>query len=283
MKFSILWKMKFVSRLFLFFAFVALATLSACNFPWSEDDPVVVSVGSKKLTESQIHAMVPEWNSWDDSMRLSFLTHWIDEETIYQEAIASGMGKDENLVRQIEQTTRKLVVDYFLQTFADTMMLSDAEKLDYYHSHAEDYVRGKNLITGGILYFKEWKDADTYYKSRKGKEYENLPDSNYLVKKIERFELAEESPDSCLIPNLGTVPLRTLSVMKACGGALKMFVVTSRLDSADVLPYEEVQNDVENEVWVIHKAKVMEELKNQWKNNRPIFSQAKVFSKKGGK
>ena len=62
-----------------------------------------------------------------------------------------------------------------------------------------------------------------------------------------------------------------------------MYVVTHRLDSADVLPYEEVQNDVENEVWVIHKAKVMEELKNQWKNNRPIFSQAKVFSKKGGK
>ena len=61
---------------------------------------------------------------------------------------------------------------------------------------------------------------------------------------------------------------------------LKMAVVTARLDSADVLPFEAVAEDVATQAWLEHRAKVMDKLKKEWKTERPIFSQTDVFSKK---
>ena len=157
------------------YLFRSLLTLCACSFicltgcdvPFSKEDPVVVSVGESKLRESEVYRLVPEWDYMTDREKLTFLEHWIDEETIYQEAIAKGFWKDPALQEQIKRTERKITVDFYLQTFADTMMVGDAEKLDYYHAHPEFFVRGRNLVTGAILYFKDWQMADMYYKSHK--------------------------------------------------------------------------------------------------------------------
>jgi hypothetical protein len=68
--------------------------------------------------------------------------------------------------------------------------------------------------------------------------------------------------------------------MKVCSGALKMVVVTQKLDSADVLPYDEVAETVATQAWLEHRKTVRERLKKEWKMSRPIFSQTDVFSKK---
>ena len=83
-----------------------------------------------------------------------------------------------------------------------------------------------------------------------------------------------------MIPSIKDVELGKLSPMKYCGGALKMAVVVSRLDSADVLPYAEVAEDVAARTWVEHQKSVLSRLKKEWKNARPIFSQMNVFSEK---
>ena len=116
---------------------LTLLLLAACDFSFSKfsfgkDDPVIVSVGSTKLTQSMVRKLVPQWDSLDDRGKLAFLEHWMDEEVIYQEAMDAKILNDSVLNSQIESTVRKMVVDYFLQTFADTMMVGDAEKLNYY-------------------------------------------------------------------------------------------------------------------------------------------------------
>jgi len=242
---------------------------------------VVVSVGESKLRESEIYRVAPQWDSWTDREKLTFLEHWIDEETIYQEAVANGILKDETLQEQLKRTERKMTVDYFLQNFADTMMVGDAEKLDYYHAHPEFFLRGRTMIKGAILYFKDWQNADQYYKGHKKQVYDSLPaPQHWLVKRVEYFDSATVTPDSCLIPSIKDVELGKLSVMKYCGGALKMAVVVSRLDSADVLPYAEVAEDVAARAWVEHQKEVLSRLKKEWKKARPIFSQMNVFSEK---
>ena len=242
---------------------------------------MVVSVGESKLRESEIYRVAPQWDSWTDREKLTFLEHWIDEETIYQEAVANGILKDETLQEQLKRTERKMTVDYFLQNFADTMMVGDAEKLDYYHAHPEFFLRGRTMINGAILYFKDWQNADQYYKGHKKLVYDTLPaPQHWLVKRVEYFDSATVTPDSCLIPSINDVELGKLSVMKYCGGALKMAVVVSRLDSADVLPYAEVAEDVAARAWVEHQKSVLSRLKKEWKKARPIFSQMNVFSEK---
>ena len=241
----------------------------------------MVSVGETKLRQAELYRLVPEWDYMTDREKLTFLEHWIDEETIYQEALANGVLKDEQLQEQIHRTERKMTVDHFLQSFADTMMVGDAEKLDFYQTHSDLFLRGRTMITGAILFFKDWQSADTYYKGHKKQVYDTLPaPQHWLVKRVEYFDSATVTPDSCLIPSITEVELGKLSVMRYCGGALKMAVVVSRLDSADVLPYAEVAEDVAARAWVDHQKRVLSRLKKEWKKARPIFSQMNVFSEK---
>lgn len=274
--------MKFCFRRFCVFCATGLIALAlcACDLPFGKNDAVVVSVGEKKLMESDIRQMAPEWDSWDNRQKLSFLEHWINEETIYQEAVANKVLDDSLLQRQIESTVRKLVVDHFLQSFADTMMVGDAERLDYYTNHSDSFLRGKTTISGALIYFKDWQAADLYYKGHKNMVYDSMPNPHYLVKKIEAFDSVAVTPDSCTIPSLNDVAIGKLTPMKYCGGTLKMAVVLSRLDSADVLPYAEVADDVADRAWVEHQKMVMDRLKKEWKKARPIFSQMQVFSDK---
>ena len=254
--------------------------MAGCNSPFSEEDPVVVSVGETKLRQSAVYRLVPEWDYLSDREKLTFLEHWIDEETIYQEAMAKGFWKDSTLQEQIRRTERKLTVDYYLQTFADTMMLGDTEKLDYYHAHPEFFVRGRNLLTGSILYFKDWQMAEMYYKGHRKLTYETYAANSWMVKRIENFDTVAVSPDSCILPSFTDVEFGKLSQVKLCGGQLKAVVVLSRLDSADVLPYAEVAEDVAARAWVEHQKTVLSRLKKEWKKVRPIFSQMNVFGEK---
>lgn len=266
---------------FLFAISVAsVAMLTSCDLPIGKIDTVVVSVGDTRLYESDVRRMVPEWDSWNDHEKLTFLEHWIDEETIYQEAVDHGALKDTALQNQIEQTIRKMTVDHFLQAYMDTMMVGDAERLDYYKNHPEFFLRGRTMVSGAVLTFRDWQSADLYYKGHKAITYEAMPNVHYLIKSIDTFDSVTTSPDKCMIPSIKEPEVGKLSMIKACGGALKLSVIVSRLDSADVLPYAEVVDDVASRVWVEHQKTVMDRLKKQWKNSRPIFSKMNVFGEK---
>jgi ferredoxin len=180
----------------------------------------------------------------------------------------------------LAKTVRKIVVDHFLQSFADTMVIGDAEKIDYYRAHPEMFLRGKTSISGAILFFRDWQSGDQYYRGHKNIKFDSLPGQHYLLKKMEPFEMVTESPDTCFVQNVNDVEVGVLSKMKYCGGALKMLVVTLKQDSADVLPYEEVAEDVAMQAWLEHRTSVMERLKKEWKMERPIFSKTDIFSEK---
>lgn len=259
---------------------LALVTFAACDMPFGKDDPVVVSVGDRNLTQSEVYKFVPQWDSLDDRTRLSFLERWIDEEVIYQEAVDAKIMDDSVLAAQIESTVRKMVVDYYMESFADTMVIGDNEKLDYYQAHRDMYLRGKTTVSGAILYFKDWASADAYYSEMKTRVINAVPSENPLVKEIVKFDSVAVTPDSCMIPDIVKYPVGKLSVMRYCGGALKMAVVTERLDSAEVRPFKEVAEDVTNMVWIEHRKVVVDRLKKEWKMKRPIFSKMNVFNEK---
>lgn len=272
--------MKFVSRILFALCLPSLVLLTGCDLPFGKDDPVIVSVGKNNLTKSKLLRMVPQWESLDDRTRLAFLEHWIDEEVVYQEAMDAGVLSDSVLSERIESTQRKLVVDYYLQSFADTVIVGDAEKLAYYQEHRDQYLRGVTTVSGAILYFKTWANADAYYKEMKSRTFNAVPAESPLISEIVKFDTVATSPDSCMIPDIKTFPVGKLSVMTYCGGALKMAVVTERLDSAEVKPFKDVAGEVSIIVWLEHVNAVMERLKKEWKMKRSIFSKTPVFSEK---
>ena len=56
--------------------------------------------------------------------------------------------------------------------------------------------------------------------------------------------------------------------------------MTSRLDSADARPLDEVIEDVSMQAWVEHQKVVLKRLKDEWKTGIPIITKMNVLSEK---
>lgn len=273
LEFSKFVAMKSLIRIFLAFCLVFLA---ACK----TKDPVIVTVGDSKLHQSEIYTYAPDWDSWGDNERILFLQRWIDEELIYQQAVKNGILKDTALVRVLERTKRKIVADYYMQTFLDTMLVSDGEKIDFYHKNQNLYLNGKTSVSGAILSFADWKSAVLYYKEFKNTKFESIPPNHRLIKRMREFDGVDKTPDPCMIPSIRRAVVGRISPMKVCDGAAKIAVVTSRLDSADARPLDEVIEDVSMQAWVEHQNVVLKRLKDEWKTGIPIITKMNVLSEK---
>ena len=265
--------MKSVIRILLAFSLVMLA---ACK----TKDPVIVTVGDSKLHQSEVYTYAPDWDSWGDRERILFLQRWIDEELVYQQAVKAGALKDSVLIRMIERTKRKIVADYFMQSYLDTMIVSDVEKIDFYHKNQDLYLNGKTTVSGAIMSFADWKSAVIYYKEFKNTKFESIPPNHRLVKRMREFDGVDETPDPCMIPSIRRAVVGRISPMKVCDGAAKIAVVTSRLDSADARPLDEVIEDVSMQAWVEHQKVVLKRLKDEWKTGIPIITKMNVLSEK---
>ena len=265
--------MKSLIRILLVFS---LAMMAGCK----TKDPVVVTVGDSKLHQSELYTYAPDWDSWGDRERILFLQRWIDEELVYQQAVKAGALKDSALIRMIERTKRKIVADYFMQTFLDTMIVSDVEKIDFYHKNQNLYLNGKTSVSGAILTFADWKSAVLYYKEFKNTKFESIPPNHRLVKRMREFDGVDMTPDPCMIPSIRRAVVGRITPMKVCDGAAKIAVVTNRLDSADARPLDEVIEDVSMQAWMEHQNTVLKRLKDEWKTGIPIITKMNVFSEK---
>lgn len=265
--------MKFLIHILFVFCLVLLA---GCK----SEDPVIVTVGDSKLRQSEIYTYAPDWDSWGDNERILFLQHWIDEELVYQQAIKNGALKDSALAHMLERTKRKLVADYYMQTFLDTMMVSDGEKIDFYQKNKNLYLNGKTTVSGAIISFADWKSAVLYYKEFKNTKFESIPPNHRLVKRMREFDGVDRTPDPCMIPSIRHAVVGRITPMKVCDGAAKIAVVTNRLDSADARPLDEVIEDVSMQAWVEHQNVVLKRLKDEWKTGIPIITKMNVLSEK---
>ena len=264
--------MKSVIRILLV---VSLVLMAACKL----EDPIIVTVGDSKLRQSEIYTYAPDWDSWGDRERILFMQHWIDEELVYQQAVKNGVLKDSALIRMIERTKRKLVADYYMQSFLDTMMVSDVEKIDFYHKNKHLYLNGKTTVSGAILTFADWKSAVLYYKEFKNTKFESIPPNHRLIKRMREFDDIDRTPDPCLIPSIHKAFVGRITPMKICDGAAKIAIVTNRLDSADARPLDEVIDDVSMQAWVEHQNMVIKRLKDEWKTGIPIITKTKILEK----
>ena len=244
------------------------------------EDPVIVTVGDSKLHQSEIYTYAPDWDRWGDNERILFLQHWIDEELVYQQAVKNGALNDSALIRMLERTKRKIIADYYMQTFLDTMMVSDGEKIDFYHKNKNLFLNGKTSVSGAILSFADWKSAVQYYKEFKKTKFESIPPNHRLIKRMREFDGVDKTPDPCMIPSIHRAVVGRITPMKVCDGAAKIAVVTSRLDSADARPLDEVIEEVSMHAWMEHQNVVSKRLKDEWKTGIPIITKMDVLSEK---
>lgn len=254
---------------------LSLLTLWGCDLT---KDPVVVTVGDVKLTESDLRAKVSGWDSLSNREQIAWVEAWIDEEVLFQEALKQGLHKEKRIKKLLDLTERKIVVEAFISKVTDSLSMDSQDAQNYYDSHQESFLYDKWLWSGYILTYTDWKWGASYYKSKKENVFNATPSDDFRLKKKVPFLSVAETPDSCLAVDLREISLGSLSVPKVCDGAIKSIVVTSRQDSGAVIPFDVVKDQAHALAQIQKQRDALTSLKVALKKKRPIFSNPQLFS-----
>lgn len=257
--------------------FLSILTLSGCDLPWVDKDPVIVTVGDVKLKTSDLRAKVAGWDTLSNREQIAWVESWIEEEVLYQEALNHGIHREKRIREILYLTERKIVVESFIAKMTDTLSIDPRGARLFYDEHPELFLYNKWLWSGFVVSYTDWKWASNYHKSKGEKVFSSLPDADFRLKKREAFDSLVETPDSCLTEDLRELPLGTLSIPKLCDGLFKSIVITHRQDSASVVPFEQVKDQAEDFAQLQKKRDLLTSLKTDLKKKRPIFSNPQLF------
>ena len=149
--------MNFIFRFLLTLCACSLVVLTGCDVPFAKEDPVVVSVGEAKLRESEIRRVAPEWDSWTDREKLTFLEHWIDEETIDRKVLLSSGVKYDTSLPAILDLQENGVSDRIIQTMCyhsefDKSLNNQGVINMVKAGISEDIIQRKVLLASGIKF-----------------------------------------------------------------------------------------------------------------------------------
>lgn len=261
----------------LFLVFISF--FLGCDF-LEEKGSVLVQVGESRLTLQKIQGKVPGWDSLSVEQQSEFLKTWVDEELLYQAALQQKLDKRQDVASTIERAKRKIVIDYLVNELTDSITLSEKEVEQFYEENTDKFLYGKHLYSLAILSYPSWNLGDLYFRGKKDVVFETVPSSDYRVKKIENFENVEESPDTCLVKDLRTLKVGTLSGFKVCGNALKSMVVYHHQDSANVKPYSEVSKEAAVLLRLEKRKELMKKFRAEQKKKIAVFADWNPSSEK---
>lgn len=257
-------------------------SLTACDYiaeRVADHGPAVVQVGESRLTHADLREMEPGWDSLSVDDQAKFLKSWVDEELLYQAAIASGVANDPVTARAVENAKRKIITTAYLSSINDSIRVSKEEIHAYYEQHPDQFIYGHHRWSGVILSYPKWDLGYEFFKAKKNEHFATAPKLDYRIKSIDAFENVLESPDSCLASDLRTVEMGALVGFKVCGRALKSMIVLAHEDSAAVRPFDDVAEEASIYARLEKRKARMDALRLDLKKKTPVFADWKPSAK----
>ncbi len=255
-------------RLVLFFAALCLV---GCKFPWSMHDPIVARVGDSMLKLSDFNRMTADLGTLDEKQKAQELESWANREVIYLEALQSGIEKEETTRLLLESARKKIVVESYLNQITDTFTVSEPEARRFYENHTDLFLRGSWGFSGVVIDYKDWRSADAYFRKNRDQDFKQIPRMNAAFKNVAAFDSSNGTPDSCVVEDLRTYPLRKLSRPRLCKGVLKSVLLTERLDSAALFPFSEVYSLAYSLAAEEAQRIRLDKVRDEAKNKHPVF------------
>jgi hypothetical protein len=114
--------------------------------------PAIARIGDKKITrqelEEQFQILPPEmavpFVTRQDT--LNFLRQYLGLELVYQEAVEQGLGKDRDILAQLQDTKRQLMIEEYLATnLARHDLIPSEEQIEQYYQVNKAFMGGKSL------------------------------------------------------------------------------------------------------------------------------------------
>jgi peptidyl-prolyl cis-trans isomerase C len=107
-----------------------------------DDEGVLARVEDSTISVDQFYAAIPEHllavMSLDDQEEA--LRTWVKTELFYQEGLRQGVGRDEDLLRRLQEIERELVAEEYIRRFMESVPdVSDEEARAYFDAHSSEY------------------------------------------------------------------------------------------------------------------------------------------------
>lgn len=149
----------------------------------NDNSPVVARVGHRTLTVKELRAMLPDTGHSPLELQVvrPLIYRWIDREVLYQAAEEARIGEREDIVRQLQQLRRDLLIEYFLADKIATLPeITEAEVKAYYDQNRDYFVRDYPEYRYFYLICKDRKTAIRLKRElREGKDFATLVSENY--------------------------------------------------------------------------------------------------------
>ena len=140
---------KFTSRYGFWLILVFLFT--GCETSVQNNDKVVAEVGAKKLYLSEVSGVIPKEVVENDSTILAddYIRKWVRQELVLQKAEENLSSELKNVERELEEYRSSLIIfRYKNELMAQRLdtMVSEAEILDYYANHEENFKLNQPIV-----------------------------------------------------------------------------------------------------------------------------------------
>ncbi len=122
-------------------------------------DPVVAEIGKEKITleqfQEELTRLPPNLRRMTSNKKVlrEFLDQLATTRLLYQEGVAKGLLEDPQVKRQLEETTRKVVLGTLLQREIESRIKppTETEIKEYYKKHISEFHQEKQVRASHIL------------------------------------------------------------------------------------------------------------------------------------
>lgn len=133
-----------------------------CRRP-KDASPVIAVVGEAALTVNELIDKIPNHIRSDmTSVNLrEFVLSWINDQVLYQEAVAREIDKDETLRKEFENLKRELVISKLLeQTLNKDITVTEEEMTAYYNANQESFILSNDVVHAHHVLLGSQKEAN---------------------------------------------------------------------------------------------------------------------------
>ncbi|MDR1527398.1 MAG: peptidyl-prolyl cis-trans isomerase [Dysgonamonadaceae bacterium] len=148
--------------------YILFFSLTACIHPSEENDDVVVRVGNRMLTRSELSESLPSFHTPEDSILSTehFIRVWVNDQLLYN--VAQKNIADKNAIEQlVENYRRSLIIYQYQEQLVNEKVvntISEQELRHYYEENKDKFKLDKPLIKG--IFLRVPIDAPTIDKAK---------------------------------------------------------------------------------------------------------------------
>jgi parvulin-like peptidyl-prolyl isomerase len=122
-------------------AVAAALLILGAGCPKSEEPagPVLVEVGTDRLTRQDLAALAPEGFTVTRENLPKILDKWVSNSLMYQEAVRRGLKEDPKVRVYLQRLERDYLVNELLRKLTESVSASQAEMLEYFNAHRDEF------------------------------------------------------------------------------------------------------------------------------------------------